>query len=325
MIERQILAQKLKEKEIENFVFNFLGKLSCSHVKMQRTPLGEKIVVYTSRPGMIVGKKGSNIRLITSLLKQKFGMENPQIEVEEITNPAIDAASVTRSLISGFQRFGPKRFKAMAYKVLEDALKMGASGIEVVISGRGVPGERAKTWRFSAGYLKKSGDISANFMDRCYEGCDIKSGTIGIKVSILHSDVVLPDKIHFKTQQVQDKAVEDAHKIKADETAEQKTEGKTEKKTRKPKKTEKQENSNSISEQKSEEGKTEDKTEGKTEKKPRKKSAKKNDENAGKSQSDSRQVQQAELKEEKKSEAAKVVVQTEEKETRKEESTEKKN
>lgn len=126
-------------------------------------------------------------------------MENPQIEVEEISNPATDAASVARTLISGFQRFGPKRFKAMAYRALDEALKAGASGIEVVISGRGVPGERAKTWRFSAGYLKKSGDISASFMDRCYEGCDLKSGTIGIKVSILHSDVVLPDKMKPRT------------------------------------------------------------------------------------------------------------------------------
>jgi small subunit ribosomal protein S3 len=172
---------------------------------MQRTPLGEKIVVSTSRPGLIVGKKGSNIKFLTNLLKTRFGMENPQIEVEEIVNPSVDAASVARTLISGFQKFGPKRFKAMAYKALDDALKCGASGIEVVISGRGVPGERAKTWRFSAGYLKKSGDISASFMDRCYEGCDLKSGTIGIKVSILPSDVVLPDKMHIKTQEKTEK------------------------------------------------------------------------------------------------------------------------
>ena len=145
MIERQIVAQKIKEKEIEEFVFSYFGKISCSHIMMQRTPLGEKISVYTSRPGLIVGKKGANIKKITDLLKTKFNMENPQLEVVEITNPFIDAASVARSLISGFDRFGPKRFKAMAYRALSDALKAGARGIEIVIGGRGVPGERAKS------------------------------------------------------------------------------------------------------------------------------------------------------------------------------------
>lgn len=198
MIERQIVAQKLKEKMIEEFVFSYLGKLSCSAIKIQRTPLGEKVVVFTSRPGLIVGKKGANIRELTAVLKGRFKMENPQIEVAEVANPDLDAATIVRTLISGFERFGPKRFKAMAYRTIDNTMRAGAKGVEVVISGRGVPGERAKMWRFSAGYLKKSGDISAYYIDRAYEPANLKSGTIGIKVSVLHPDVVLPDEITLK-------------------------------------------------------------------------------------------------------------------------------
>ncbi len=200
MIEKQIVAQKLKEKQIEDFVFSFLGRMSCSHIKMQRTPLGEKVTVYTSKPGLIVGKKGANIKSLTGFLKTKFNLENPQIEVEEIINPSLDAASVAKNLMSGLQRFGPKRFKAMAYKALDDSMKAGAAGIEVVISGRGVPGERAKSWRFSTGYLKKSGDISYSHMDIAIEGCNLQSGTVGIKVKILRPDVKLPDDITFKEE-----------------------------------------------------------------------------------------------------------------------------
>jgi small subunit ribosomal protein S3 len=168
---------------------------------MQRTPLGEKISVYTARPGLIVGKKGANIKYLTELLKTKFNMDNPQLEVVEIDNPNLDAATVARNLISGLQRFGTKRFKALAYRVLDETMKAGARGIEVVISGRGVPGERAKSWRFTAGYLKKSGDISEEYVDRCYESCDLRSGTVGVKVSILHPDVLLPDEIKYKKQE----------------------------------------------------------------------------------------------------------------------------
>ena len=198
MIERQIVAQKMKEKQIEEFIFSHLGRLSCSRVQIQRTPLGEKIIVRTSKPGLIVGKKGANIKYITATLKSRFKLENPQIEVEEVTNPYLDAASVSRNLVSGLQRFGPKRFKAMAYRAIDESLKAGARGIEIVIGGRGVPGERAHSWRFSAGYLKKSGDISENFMDRSNEPCNLSSGTVGIKVSILHPDVKLPDVIEMK-------------------------------------------------------------------------------------------------------------------------------
>ncbi len=238
MIERQIIAQKAKELDVQNFVLSYLGEVSCSHISMQRTPLGEKISVYTSRPGLIVGKKGANIKKLTDMLKSKFSMENPQLEVVEITNPFADAASVAKTLISGFDRFGPKRFKAMAYKALEDSLRAGVKGIEIVIAGRGVPGERAKTWRFSAGYLKKSGDISENFMDRSYQSCNLRSGTIGIKVSILHSDVVLPDDIKLKELKVE--AVKVEQPIVIEQIIEKKIENveviKTEEKQEKPKK-----------------------------------------------------------------------------------------
>ncbi len=230
MIERQIIGQKLKELEIQEFIFNSLGKQSCSHIKIQRTPLGEKVIVLTSKPGLIVGKKGANIRSLTNTLKTKFHMENPQIEVEEIKNPYLDAASVARNLMSGFERFGPKRFKAMAYRAFEDTMKAGAAGIEIVISGRGVPGERAKSWRFSAGYLKKSGDISENFMDRSYEACNLRSGTVGVKVSILHSEVVLPDDIIFKDEKpvVVETAAPPAEKVEKHEKHERKRKEKKE-------------------------------------------------------------------------------------------------
>ena len=222
MIEKNIVAQKFKEKEIEEFVFKYFGKLVCSHVKVQRTPLGEKVSVHTSRPGVIVGRKGANIKAITQELKTRFGMDNPELEVVEITNPALDAASVVRRIISGFERFGTKRFKVMAYGALEESMKAGVKGIEIVISGRGIPGERAKTWRFSAGYLKKSGDISASFMDRCSESANIRSGTVGVKVSILGPHVALPDTVTIKEPSITERIEETVQKVQKKKTEEEK-------------------------------------------------------------------------------------------------------
>ena len=58
-----------------------------------------------------------------------------------------------------------------------------------------MPGSRAKSWRFSAGYLKKSGDVSVSKVRRAQATAKLKSGAIGIKVSIMTPDIRLPDDI----------------------------------------------------------------------------------------------------------------------------------
>lgn len=204
MIEKQIIMQKMKELKIQEFLATQLPRYCYSNIEFQRTPLGEKIVIYTSRPGIIVGKKGENIKKLTAILKKKFQMENPQIEIGEIPNPYLDVHYVAGSIASYLERFGSKRFKSIGYKTLQNIIDAGALGAEIRIGGRGVPGSRAKSWRFSAGYLKKSGSISENEIKRVSAVANLKSGAIGVKVSIMTPDIQLPDKIKIKTQEKQD-------------------------------------------------------------------------------------------------------------------------
>ena len=168
MIEKEIVAKNIREYLIQEYIAKELPKACYSKIELKKTPLGEKIIVYTSRPGLVVGKKGANIQKITETLKEKFKMENPQVEIAEIQNPNIDPKSVAERILSSFERFGPKRFKSIGYTSLQDIIDAGATGAEIIISGRGVPSQRAKSWRFKAGYLKKSGDISENFVDKGY-------------------------------------------------------------------------------------------------------------------------------------------------------------
>ena len=121
-------------------------------------------------------------------------MENPQIEIGELEAPMLDANYVADKIASTLVRFGSKRFKSVGYKTLQDILDHGAMGAEIVISGK-VPSARARSWRFKAGHLKKSGDISANHVKRAISTANLPSGTVGIKVSIMTPDVILPDRI----------------------------------------------------------------------------------------------------------------------------------
>lgn len=199
MIERKFVAQKFKEFQIQEYITQSLENVGHSHTKMVKTPLGEKIIIFTSRPGLVVGKKGQNIKLLTKTLKKRFDLENPQIEISEVENPSLDAQIVAEKIVDALEKFGSEKFKAISHKVMGEVMKSGALGIEIIISGK-VPSARAKSWRFYTGYLKKCGDIAITSVRRADAQAQLKTGIIGVKVSIMPPDVKLPDNIEMVEQ-----------------------------------------------------------------------------------------------------------------------------
>src|SRR3989338_1717213 len=214
MIERRFIAQKMKENQIEEYMSKNLKSVGHSHTKMVKTPLGEKIVIYASRPGLIVGRKGQNIKDLTANLKKKFNLENPQIEISEVENLNLDAKIVAEKITDSLERFGAEKFKAIGHKVMEEVMRSGALGVEIIISGK-LPSSRAKCWRFYSGYLKKCGDIAVTGVHKSQAQAKLKTGVIGLKVSIMPPDMKMPDKVELikekeeKVEEIKDKAEEE--------------------------------------------------------------------------------------------------------------------
>ncbi|MBS3139409.1 30S ribosomal protein S3 [Candidatus Woesearchaeota archaeon] len=196
MIEREFIQQKTKEYYIRKEVENTLKGAGISQVRLKKIPLGEKIIIHTSRPSLIVGSKGSNIRDLTKKLKKEFNLENPQIEIVEVKEVFLDAAIVAERIAGSLEKFGSARFKSIGHKIMENVLNSGALGIELIISGK-IPGARAKSWRFYRGYLKKCGDIAIYGVRTAQKSALLKSGIIGIKVAIMPPDLALPDTIEI--------------------------------------------------------------------------------------------------------------------------------
>lgn len=193
MEERKTVDFKKKEFEIRENIKRILGKGKISRVKIEYTPIGEKIIISTHKPGLVIGRKGEKINELTDLLKNKFKLENPNIEIDEIMQPEFDAQINADEIALALERFGPLKFKVVAYRTLQKIIDAGALGVELVLSGK-LPGQRAKTWRFAKGYLKKTGD-SAKVVDRAKSRAQTKPGVVGIKVSILSPYAVLKDRI----------------------------------------------------------------------------------------------------------------------------------
>ncbi|MAF51100.1 MAG: 30S ribosomal protein S3 [Nanoarchaeota archaeon] len=213
MIERNILVQKMKEFHIKEFIASEFMKTGYSHTKIQRTPLGDKITIYTSRPGLVVGRKGENIRKLTNTLKNKFKMENPQIEIGDIENPYFDAQSIAEKIAYTLEKFGPQRFKSIGYKTLQSIMDAGAMGAEIVVCGK-IPSSRAKTWRFMDGYLKKCGYVSDKYVIKGRSTAFIKAGAVGINVSIMPPGLTLPDDVKLIEQKPELKEEEPKKEVK---------------------------------------------------------------------------------------------------------------
>lgn len=201
MIERNFINQRTKEFFIKNRVESILRGAEISEIKLKKIPLGEKILIKTSRPSLVVGSKGSNIRAITATLKKEFELENPRVEIIEVTNPYLDANSVASRIVNSLERFGSSRFKGVGHKNMANVLRAGAIGVEIKISGK-IPGSRAKSWRFYQGYLKKCGDISITGVRTAYASALLKTGIIGVQVRIMPPDLILPDHVEILPEEI---------------------------------------------------------------------------------------------------------------------------
>lgn len=194
MIETKFIQDIMKEYQIEQYLAETLKNVGFSGAKLHKTPLGEKIILTASRPGLVVGRKGENIQQLTRVLKSKFKLENPQIEIVEVEKPMLNPAIVAERIASTLERFGPARFKGVGHKMLNEVMDAGAKGVEILISGK-IPSSRAKRWRFYQGYLKKSGDIAVSKVLMAHTQAHLKTGTVGIQVRIMPPNIELPDEL----------------------------------------------------------------------------------------------------------------------------------
>jgi small subunit ribosomal protein S3 len=192
--ERKFIKLKKEEYGIKEYIKRDLGKGKISKLDIEYTPVGEKIIILTSKPGLIIGRRGEKIEELTQFLKTRFKLENPHIEIKEIENPLFDAQLVADEIAMNLEKMGNLKFKVVAYKKLQEVMRAGALGCEIRTSGK-LPSERAKSWRFSEGYLKKAGESSKE-INRAQAVALTKTGIIGIKVAIMAPDAKIYDRIN---------------------------------------------------------------------------------------------------------------------------------
>ncbi len=182
MLKRYFIRQGIKEVQIERFIKGNFPTGDYSDIVLQRTPLGLKIVIYTNKPGRIIGRGGKNINMITDALKVRFKLENPQIDIKAIENPDLDAKIVAKQIASALEK--GYNHKKIGNLTMRRVMNAGALGTQIIIAGK-LGGSKGRTAKFTEGYLKHCGDPVKQVMDFGYEEANTRPGKIGIKVKIM--------------------------------------------------------------------------------------------------------------------------------------------
>ena len=182
-MKERIFIQKAKEHVgLEEFVRKQFAQAKCGKIEVQRTPLVTRIVIYTATPGLVIGAGGERIKETVDILRERFHIENPQVDVQKIDRPDLDPFIVAQSIVSAIEN--SVNYKRLGNFYVQKIMNAGAVGCEIVFSGK-FSGQRARKERFTAGYLKKCGDSADKLVAKGYAVATPKLGNVGITVKIM--------------------------------------------------------------------------------------------------------------------------------------------
>ncbi len=190
---RAYVEQLHQDREVRALIRKLAPRAGISRIEIERFPTRLKVYIQTAKPGILIGRKGENIKRIRKALEQlvkgKGGVEKVEVDIKEIKAPELDAVLVARNIAEQLERRVAYR-RAMK-RAIEQAMRRGAQGIKIQVSGRLAGAEMARTvWlrdgRVPLQTIRADIDFAKDIARTTY-------GVIGVKVWIYKGEI-LPEK-----------------------------------------------------------------------------------------------------------------------------------
>jgi small subunit ribosomal protein S3 len=178
----------LEDLKIRRYIKEKLYRAGISQINIERLANQLKIVIKTARPGIVIGRKGSEVEKLRQEIQDMVGNKNIQISVEEVPVPEIDAQLVAENI--AFQIERRISYRRAMKQAIARALRMGAKGIKISCSGRLGGAEIAREEWYREGRLPLHtlrADIDYGFAEAL-----TTYGKIGVKVWIFKGEVISP-------------------------------------------------------------------------------------------------------------------------------------
>jgi small subunit ribosomal protein S3 len=184
--------------ELDEYLKETLRETGYGGVDIQKTPIGTRITLYVTRPGLVIGRKGSGIKDLTSKLEQRFGLNNPQISVMEIEIPELNPQIMANRIAQLVER--GTAFRRASMWTINTVIAAGAMGVEITIAGK-LRSERAHFEKHSSGVIPKSGNAADKIVKLGITDVLTKMGLMGIQLRIALKNEVPPDFELIETKQ----------------------------------------------------------------------------------------------------------------------------
>ena len=221
-LEKKFVRENVKKLMIKEYLRERIAGAGFGGMDIQRTPMGTRISILVERPGLVIGRGGSNIAKLTEEIKEKFDVDNPQIEIMEAGDKsALNAQIMAEKLAEALERGW--HFRRAGHSTVRRIMEAGAKGCQVIISGK-LTGERHRTEKFTQGHVKYCGEVAREVMDEGFAVAKLKPGVIGVKVRIMKPDAKLPDEISIVAPEAEKKEEKAEEETKEEKEVEGKKE-----------------------------------------------------------------------------------------------------
>ncbi len=178
-------SQLITDLEARAYIEKILEHASVSRVVIERPAQTARITIHTARPGIVIGKKGEDVDKLRKDLTEKMGVP-VHINIEEIRKPDLDAKLVAQNVAQQLER--RVMFRRAMKRVVQNAMRQGAEGIKVQISGRLGGAEIARTEWYREGRVPLH-TLRADIDYATYEA-STTYGILGVKVWIFKGEVI---------------------------------------------------------------------------------------------------------------------------------------
>jgi small subunit ribosomal protein S3 len=194
-IVNHFINESMRELEISDFLERELVRAGFGGAEIMRTPLGTRIIIYAMKPGVVIGRRGTNIRELTRILEEKFDLFNPQIAVSEVEIPELNPNIMASRIADALQR--GIHFRRTGFWALNQIMRAGAMGTEIIIKGK-LTSRRHRYEKYREGYIPRVGDPALKNVHIATAAVKMRPGIIGISVKIIPPDAVFPDQVEIR-------------------------------------------------------------------------------------------------------------------------------
>jgi small subunit ribosomal protein S3 len=179
-------AEKLNaDLKVREFITKELSHASVSRVEIERPAQSARITIHTARPGIVIGKKGEDVEKLRAAVAAQMGVP-VHINIEEVRKPDLDAALVAQNVAQQLER--RVMFRRAMKRAVQNAMRQGAKGIKIQVSGRLGGAEIARTEWYREGRVPLH-TLRADIDYATAEG-STTYGIIGVKVWIFKGEII---------------------------------------------------------------------------------------------------------------------------------------